>query len=119
MHLLGLRRMNSIAPSLPLEVELAMGSRTISKVEIDEALVRNTHLLRNNLEVLDRVFIKPKRDLLLELCRIGILSGFRKVVLFAHGAPSTIKPGFASRGLSRGYDTDHFAISAIAMTHEK
>jgi len=59
--------------SLPLEIQLSIGRRTISQVKIDEALIRNADALRNRLEVIDALFVQTDRDLLLELRGVGVL----------------------------------------------
>ena len=59
--------------SLPLEIQLSIGRRTISQVKIDEALIRNADALRNRLEVIDALFVQTDRYLLLELRGVGVL----------------------------------------------
>ena len=53
-----------------------MAGGALSKVEIDEALIRNADFLRNFLEVGYRRFIKPERDWALQLRGVWILSRF-------------------------------------------
>ena len=53
--------------SLPLEIQFPIGRCTVSQVEIDEALIRNAHTLRNRFEIVDALFVQTDRDLFLEL----------------------------------------------------
>ena len=62
--------------SLPLEVELSIGCGAISKVKVDEALIRDSYALGYGFEVVDALFIQPNRDLFLELRNVGILGRF-------------------------------------------
>ena len=52
---------------LPFEVKLPIGVCTIPQIEIDEALIRNTDILRDGLEVIDAFLVKTDGDLFLEL----------------------------------------------------
>jgi hypothetical protein len=62
--------------SLPLEIQLPVGRCTISQVKVDEALIRNAHILGNGLEVIDALLIQTDRDLLLELRSVGVPGRF-------------------------------------------
>ena len=64
-----------------------MSGCTVSQVEIDQALVRNAHIFGDCLEVRDGLFVEPNSDLLLQLCRVGVLPCSGEVVLFAHVTP--------------------------------
>ena len=64
-----------------------MGRSTVSQVQINEALVRNTSVLRYRLKVTYGLFIKPNGNLLFKLRRVRIFSGGGKVIFFAHRTP--------------------------------
>ena len=59
--------MNGSGTSLPFEVKLPIGVCTIPQIKIDEALIRNTDVLRNGFEVIDAFLVQTDRDLFLEL----------------------------------------------------
>ena len=104
---------------LPVEIQLPVRGRTVSQVQIDEALIRNANVFRNGLKVRDGLFIEPNGDLLLELRSIGILSSSGEVVLFAHVAPLRIKPGFLGCCLASRDEANDVAFVPIAMTNDK
>jgi hypothetical protein len=60
---------------LPVQVQFAMRGCAVPQIQVDEALVRNAHFLRNGLEVADGLFVEPNRDLLFELGCVGIFPG--------------------------------------------
>ena len=64
-----------------------MGSRAISEIQIYEALIGNTCVLRYRLEIAYRLLIKANGDLLLQLRSVRILSRISEVVFFAHMSP--------------------------------
>lgn len=79
--------------SLPLEVQFPIRRCTVSQIEIDEALIRNAHPLRNRLEVVDALFVQTDSDLFLELRSVRVLGRFGKIVFSAHdGHPFNKKP---------------------------
>ena len=53
--------------SLPIEIQLALRHGAVSQIEIDKALVRNTNVFGDCLEVRDGIFVKTNRDLFFEL----------------------------------------------------
>lgn len=63
--------------------------RAVSKVKIDQALVRDPHFLRNGLEIGNRIAVQPHRDRLFQVLDIRILAPLhlREIVMFSH------KPG--------------------------
>ena len=65
MHLLGL--------GWPVDAQLAMLSHTISEIQIDEALIRNSRLICHALEISNDIFAQAHSDRLLELGGIGFL----------------------------------------------
>lgn len=73
--------------SRPIQIELAMRRCAVSQIQIDEALIRNTGILRYGLEIADRFFVKSNRDLFFELRCVGVFSGSSEVVFFAHVTP--------------------------------
>ena len=70
--------------SLPFHIQLAIGLRAISQIEIDKILVRNPILFSKRTKMIDRIFVQTDRELFLRLAKVGILCGFRKVVAFLH-----------------------------------
>ena len=52
---------------LPIEIQFALRHGAVSQVEINKALVRNTNVFGDCLEVRDGIFVKTNRDLLFEL----------------------------------------------------
>lgn len=100
---------------LPVEIQLPVRCRAVSKVQIDEALIRNANVFRNGLEIRDGRFIKPNGDLLLELGHIGILSCNGEVVLSAHGAPLRIKPRFLGRCLASRSEANDVASISVSI----
>lgn len=64
-----------------------MPCNAVTKIKIDQALVRDTNVLGDRLEVVDGVTVEPNGDLPLGLRRVGVLLGFGEIVLLAHGAP--------------------------------
>ena len=73
--------------SRPIQIELAVRGRADAQIQIDQALIRNTGLLRYGLEIADRFLIKSNRDLFFELCCVGVFSGSGEVVFLAHVTP--------------------------------
>ena len=71
----------------PIQIELAMRGRAIAQIQIDEALVRDTSVLRYRLEVAYGFLIEANGNLLLKLGSIRIFFRSRKVVFFAHRTP--------------------------------
>ncbi len=69
----------------PLQIQLPLRSRTVSQVEIDERLVRNPGFLGELLEVVHGWRVQADGYALLEALRVGVLSGFRKIVFCSHG----------------------------------
>ena len=81
----------SLAPVDPLETQLSTRSRTISQVQVDEALIGDSLLFGHGLEVRDRILIQANRDLLLHAPGIRIRRRFREVVSITHReAPRTV-----------------------------
>ena len=68
-----------------------MRSGTVTQVQIDQALIGNSHFTRDSLEVVNCFLVKPERDLLLKQGRIRILLCFGEVVFFAHIDPQYCK----------------------------
>jgi hypothetical protein len=68
----------------PRQVKFFVSCGAIPQVEVDQALVWNSDLLGDRLEVVNRILIQANSDLLFELRSIGILLGFGKIVFFAH-----------------------------------
>lgn len=71
--------------SLPLEIWLAACGRTVSQIQINQALVGDSDVFRNRLEIVDALFVQADSYLLLELRGVRVLCGFRKIVFGAHG----------------------------------
>lgn len=69
---------------LPIDFEFPIGSRTVSKIKVDEVLVSDSRLGRQPSKVRYRILIDSNRYLLLELRSIGIPHRFRKVVFLSH-----------------------------------
>jgi hypothetical protein len=63
-----------------------MVHRTVSKVKIDQALIRDTHFFRDGFEIGNRIAVEPHRDWLFQILDIRILAPFhlRKVVMVSH-----------------------------------
>jgi hypothetical protein len=59
---------------------------TISKIEIDQRLVRNSGFLRYGLELSDRVTVQAYADRLFEIFQIGVFAPFHfgKIVVLSH-----------------------------------
>ena len=74
-------------PLRPIQIQLAVRSRAVPKIQVDETLIRDASILRNGLEIADRFLVKANRDLLFELGCIRILFGIGEVVFFAHVTP--------------------------------
>lgn len=51
----------------PTQIQFALGNRTITQIEIYEALIGDAHFCEHGFEIAYGIFIKPYRDLLLEL----------------------------------------------------
>jgi hypothetical protein len=96
-----------------------MGRRAITQIEIDEALVWNTNLLGNGLEVINGVSIETDRDLLLQLRGVWVLSGVGEIVFFAHRAPLRIELGFPGRSFPRRDDSDNTTFVSVAVTNNQ
>lgn len=96
-----------------------MRSCAVSQIQVDEALVRNSNVFRDCLEVHDGLFVEPNRDLLLELCCVRVLLGSGEVVLIAHMTPLRIELGFLGRGFASGNDANDVVIAPIAVTHKE
>ena len=76
---------------LPVEIELAVRSRAIPQIQIDQALVSDAYFFRDRLEVSDGVLVQANGDLLLQLRSVGILAGLGEViVLCGWGSPSRV-----------------------------
>ena len=69
---------------LPSHREALLVSRAIAEEEIDQRLVRHLSVLREMLEVRERILVQPDRDLLLEPLRVGVHPGLREVVSLSH-----------------------------------
>ena len=96
-----------------------MRSRTVSQVQINEALIRNANVFRDCLEVRDGLFVKPNGDLLLELCGVWVLPRGGEVVFFSHVAPLWIRLGFLGSSLARGNDANDVTFAPIAVTDKQ
>lgn len=61
--------------------------RAVSEVQIDQALIRDSHFFRDGLEISNRIAIQPHRDRLFQILDIRILTPFhlREVVMISHG----------------------------------
>lgn len=70
----------------PLHLKFPVMDGTVSKIEIDEALIRNPHLLRDRLEISDRITIQPHGDRLFQVFDVGVPvpSHFSKIVMVSH-----------------------------------
>jgi hypothetical protein len=64
-----------------------MRGRAISQIQIYQALVGDTRVLRYRLEIAYRFLIKANGNLLLKLGSVRIFFGGSKVVFFAHMTP--------------------------------
>ena len=69
----------------PIELELLLFGCAIPQIQVDEVLIRNAALLRETLEVLDRISVEPNRDLALGFAQIRVRYGFGKIVALSHG----------------------------------
>ncbi len=63
--------------------------RAVSKVQIDQALIRDSHFFCNGFEIGLRIAVQPHRDRLFQVLDIRILAPLhlREIVMFSH------KPG--------------------------
>jgi hypothetical protein len=98
----GLSRLESIyTPQLPnqcavllrpLDLQLPVGHGTIPQIEIDQVLVRHTHLRRKRLEIRHGRLVQPNRDRLLQMLdvRVSLPLHLREVVAVSHGFTSNI-----------------------------
>lgn len=61
----------------------------VSKVKIDQALIRDSHFFRDGFEIGHRIAVQPHRDRLFQILDIRILASvhFCEIVVFSH------KPG--------------------------
>lgn len=91
----------------------------ITQIEIDEALVWDTNLLGNRLEVIDGIPIKTDRYLLLQLRGVWVLSGVGEIVFFAHRTPLQIEFGFPGRSFPCGDDSDNTTFASVAVTNNQ
>lgn len=71
---------------LPTQVNLSMLCDAISKIQVDQALVRNACFFSHLFEVIDDILAKPDRYWFLQFRCVGVLSRlhFRKIVLGFH-----------------------------------
>ena len=104
---------------LPIQIQRAMRRGAVSQIKIDEALIRNAHVFRNRFEIRDGSFVKPNRDLFLELYGVGIFPCRREIVLFAHRVPLGVIFGFGARRLPSGDDANDATYAAMTMTHKQ
>ena len=70
----------------PIELELLLFGCAIPQIQVDEILIRNATLLRETLEILDRISVEPNRDLALRFAQIRIGYGLGKIVALSHGS---------------------------------
>lgn len=103
----------------PVQVQLAVRRRTVAQVQVDEALVRNTNLLGERLEVVDRFLIQADGDLLLQLGSIGILPGGGEVIFLAHETPSRVSLPFPGGRLAGRDDSDRSIVTPVAMANNQ
>ncbi|SBT04012.1 hypothetical protein ACCAA_130007 [Candidatus Accumulibacter aalborgensis] len=96
-----------------------MRSRAVAQIQVDEALVGDTNVFRDSLEVRDGLFVEPNGDLLFELCCVWVFSGSGEVVFFAHVAPLWIRLGFLGSCLASGDNTNDMTFAPIAMTDKQ
>jgi|GEM_PF-6441480 len=96
-----------------------MRSRAVSQVQIDQALVWNTDVFRDRLEVGDRIFIKPNGDLFFQLGCVWVFPCSGEIVFFAHVTPLWIGLGFLGTGLARGDDANDITCAPIAVTDQQ
>ena len=75
-----------LGPARPCDFDLSVLGYTVTKVQIDKALIRNPSLDRHVLEIEHHIFREAHGDWLLELGGIGVLPGlhFGKVVFSFH-----------------------------------
>ncbi len=59
---------------------------TVTQVEIDQALIRDSHVFRDGLEIGHRIAIEPHRDRQFQVLDIRVLSPFhlREVAMVSH-----------------------------------
>jgi len=76
--------------SLPLHAQLSIRLRAVAQVQIDEILIRDAVLFRQRPKIVDGVLIATDRKLLLRLAQVGILDGFREVVVFLQSQPPAV-----------------------------
>ena len=69
---------------LPLDSQPLSTRGAFTQIEIDQRLVRNTHLVRERLEVVERTVINPNRDLPLQALRVGVRLCLGKIVSLSH-----------------------------------
>lgn len=70
----------------PLHMELAVVQRTVAKVEVDQALIRDSHFFRNRLEIGHRIAVQPHRDRLFQILDVRVLAPLhlREVIMVSH-----------------------------------
>ena len=92
-----------------------MRSRAVSKVQIDQALVRNAYVFGDCLEVRDGLLIEPNGNLLLELRRVRIFLRSGEVVFLAHVTPLRVRPGFLGGSLANGNDANDVPFAPTGL----
>ena len=78
----------SFASTGLLKQQLPVLCCALSKVQVDQTLIRNPALCRQAFEVFDRVFVQPDRELFFRLSHEGIPYGIGKVVGLFHSKNS-------------------------------
>jgi hypothetical protein len=70
----------------PLHLQLPLMNRTIAQVQIDQALIRDSRLLRQGLEVGNGVLIQSHGHRLLRILDVGVFTPFHlgKIIMVSH-----------------------------------
>src|SRR5262249_234707 len=76
--------LGSIVRPAPLKPELLAVLGAVSKIHVDEGLVRHPHPFAEALEVGERRFLEPDGYLLLQSLCVGISTSLRKIIMLSH-----------------------------------
>src|SRR5688572_4963860 len=69
----------------PIQLEALLLCSTLTQIQVDQILVRDTRPLRQVLEVFDRRLVETNRYLPLALCQVGVGLGVGEVISLFHG----------------------------------
>ena len=90
----------------------------IAKVQVDQALIRNSYLFGNTFEVANRILIQPYGYLLLQLRGVRIFARFCKVIFFSHAITLDVLFSFMARCFPSRDDANHVALLAVTMANQ-